>query len=113
MIGGLLAALALFVWVDGAEAKGRNVQELLDLCKQRPDSYGYAICLNYIAGIGDVMGATAQVIDDFRPLGMCGEPTYGALVQAFVNWAEKHPEQWKTDPGVGVMVALRETFPCE
>jgi hypothetical protein len=45
--------------------------------------------------------------------GQCSEgATYGAARQAFVNWAEKHPEQWSKPMIVGVIEALNETWPC-
>ncbi len=38
---------------------------------------------------------------------------YGAMVQTFRNWAEKHPEKWGARRYMGVMLALRETWPCK
>jgi hypothetical protein len=35
------------------------------------------------------------------------------MVQAFLNWAEKHPEAWSYNQIRGVILALGETWPCK
>jgi hypothetical protein len=78
----------------------------------------------YAAGIGDVMSLAGQdllhssdriVREELVDLSMCPNNgyTYGALKQAFVNWAEKHPEKWTEFADLGVIIALRETWPCQ
>jgi hypothetical protein len=47
-----------------------------------------------------------------KPFACCGEASPGARVQAFVNWAKTHPENWSGSPVVAVVEALRETWPC-
>ena len=39
--------------------------------------------------------------------------TRGAMLQAFLIWAEKHPEKWSHYNGTGVLEALHETWPCK
>jgi hypothetical protein len=96
-----------------------NVQTLLRDCKQPEDS-GYGIfCLGFISGIGGTMQAVGEAerrvnAPSFRQLGICstGKISNGAMVQAFINWAEKNPQQWQKEQWAGVVVALRETWPC-
>ena len=38
--------------------------------------------------------------------------TTGAMVQAFKNWAQKHPADWSTLAHDGVFDAIKETWPC-
>jgi len=45
-------------------------------------------------------------------LALCGAPSHGAMIQAFINWAEKNPQQWATGKTAGVMLALQESWPC-
>jgi hypothetical protein len=39
-------------------------------------------------------------------LGICGSATLGAYRQAFINWAEQHPEQWASAMGFGRALEL-------
>ena len=51
-----------------------------------------------------------------RALFLCADPlpTFGAIIQAFVKWAENHPEAWSGAPRqLGVMAALQKTWPCK
>jgi hypothetical protein len=57
------------------------------------------ICIGYVGGVGDHMSLIGEARDkrpDLRQvlhaLSICGKPTYGSMIQAFTNWAEKHPE---------------------
>ena len=49
----------------------------------------------------------------FGPLGICSTPISGADVrEAFVNWAEKHPDKWSARMPQSAMSALQATWPC-
>jgi hypothetical protein len=37
--------------------------------------------------------------------------SFGAMIQVFINWAQKHPEQWSSPREFGVVQALKETWP--
>jgi hypothetical protein len=103
-----------------------NVQLLLDRCKNRDKPMEQSFCIGYINGVGDMMGINgmlhvdptpaAKLAEELIPFSMCSTeqnlPSVGAQVQAFVNWATKHPEKWTSEPYVGVISALRETWPC-
>jgi hypothetical protein len=68
-------------------------------------------CLGYISGIGDYMKGLG--LSGNASMGICGNVTYGASVQAFMNWANAHPERWTENRLVGVATALRQTWPCK
>jgi hypothetical protein len=83
-------------------------------------------CLGYIEAVGQLMvtngyertkisGVKAsQYLTDTAlcqaPSG--GVPSGAALIQAFVNWSDKHPEHWADHTLIGVLLALRSTWPC-
>ena len=101
---------------DSAPEKGSTVQDLYNACKS---SMGAAqlICEQYIAGVMDVMSLVGGV-DQGKVgsmMGMCvGNEyvSYQAARQAFVNWAEKHPKEWNKGRDFGVMITMREMWPC-
>jgi hypothetical protein len=107
-----------------------NVQALLNSCNAPDTSSEFAFCTGYITGMGDAMHtsgimlkslyelkqlnentATAKVL---TPLSICSSTdiSHGAMVQAFKNWATRHPENWGMEIEIGVMAALCETWPC-
>lgn len=98
-----------------------DVQALLIKCNAESSSLDVVLCLGRISGMSDLMGFNGYLLksgrgsEPLRQFSTCpGDPipTYGADVQAFKNWAQKHPEHW-TDPDIlGVIAALRETWPC-
>ena len=109
----VIAALAFSVSAH-ADNQHLNVQSLYLACK---DSNGPTamLCSGYVGGIGEMMHALGtQIPDDpkLRIFGICGTMSHGAMVQAFVNWADKHPERWADVGVLGVMSALIETWPC-
>jgi hypothetical protein len=97
-----------------ADSLGSTVQSLRDMCKS-DDADERALCVGFIAGVGDYMRVVSATSLDQRlssQLGLCGWATHGAMLQAFMNWSDKHPEQWSNSSEIGVGMALRETWPC-
>jgi hypothetical protein len=113
-----LAFAIVFVSMAKAHADDHNVQSLYNLCKATTDDARYTLCIGYISGIGDIMQTNSvmhpRAAVDPAPLDerLCGQPSYGAQVQAFKNWAEKHPQQWQAPRQLGVISALSGTWPC-
>jgi hypothetical protein len=111
----LLAAAILTFGVFSANADDRNVQWLYESCKMQ-DSDRHGICVGYIAGIGDLMhafGNYSQSQDvNVRAFSICGNASYGAMVQAFVDWAAANPQKWSENYLFGVAEALRVNWPC-
>lgn len=117
-----LAVLALIVaglFPSSTVAQEQNVQTLLDNCNST-DAKQFMYCLGYIGGASDVMVLNGGIlknnpsIDILKRFAMCPPSaiTYGASRQAFVNWAKNHPEAWTQSMALGVVVALRDVWPC-
>jgi hypothetical protein len=83
--------------------------------------------LGYVGGTAhalDVIGQAAEAVARYygnnevgnalASMGSCSEATtIGAYKQAFINWAERHPEQWNSHMGYGVTIALQQSWPCD
>jgi hypothetical protein len=69
------------------------------------------VSANLVTGIAEMMLKLGRDHPD-DPHGICGELTRGALVQTFVNWAEKHPEERGSSDHFGVLTALAEGWHC-
>jgi hypothetical protein len=108
-----------------------TVQDLLFWCKQQCSSTIKSCidqwrCFGFIQGTLDHMyfiGLEYKEMKDKPDLAV-GElrsfcvrtdtvPTNGAALQAFLNWAEKHPENWNWNASIGVNQVLNETWPCD
>jgi hypothetical protein len=87
----LIAAVMLSFWLfpTFADTPYRTVQDLYQMCK---DSEKDFICIGYISGVGDLMQAIGVEHPDLQAFAMYGKPSYGAMEQAFKNWAEKTPD---------------------
>jgi hypothetical protein len=112
-----IVALALLIALGSGSAVAQSVEQFSTIqqvsawCKQSWGSYERAACITYIKGITDVaamLGGTAA-----KSLGACGERTYAASIQAFVSWADAHPEHGDKLAAMGVMAALIEKWPCK
>jgi Ssp1 endopeptidase immunity protein Rap1a len=106
-----------------AEKSKLDVQELLEKCDSPGGSETAWYCVGYIGGVSDMMGLNGGARSAFDKeasatlsrMAMCWEggfPSFGARMQAFTNWAKKHPEEWGDPQLQGVVKAMRETWPC-
>src|SRR5215471_16974193 len=111
--GALFCAQALLslVMASAGAAGTDTIQELHDWFKEPHNSPRSGYCLGYVTGIAEMMLKLGRDHPD-DPHGICGEPTRGALVQTFVNWAEKHPQEWGSSDHFGLLTALAETWHC-
>jgi hypothetical protein len=94
----------------------QTVQGLYQYCKSPEGSPLAALCLGYITGVGDSMqllGFGVERAPATAAFAICDKPSYGAMVQAFTNWAEQNPRERETNRIVGVMTALRTNWPCK
>lgn len=115
-----LAVSFLLIGTGDSFAQFKNVQAQLNECKDT-ESGLYAVCLGEIAGISSVMLLNAGIlkgagIGKTKVPVMCTvgqSPSYGAMIQVFINWAERHPEHWDMSPQIGIMLALEDTWPCD
>jgi hypothetical protein len=118
-LGGGIFGAALFLLLTAWNAKAadpiesaQTVQGLYGDCKDAtmPSVRG-AYCYGYIAGVGDLL-KTLGDIPETKGVGVCGDVSYGAAVQAFNNYAAAHPEEWSLNRLVGVTKALQRLWPC-
>jgi len=97
-----------------AQASDPNsTNRMLELCTGE----GYPYCAGFISGTAIVMeqvGISAS--GPFRgAFGMCVSTPYPSgidEVQAFVNWAQRHPQFGEMPMANGVMTALASSWPC-
>jgi hypothetical protein len=96
----------------------QDVQQLYGQCKNIGD-IDQMFCSGYIAGVTEQMTANGFMLNKNdktldRSLFLCAPPstTLGAMVQAFVKWAENYPQGWGFPRQIGVMTALQKTWPC-
>ncbi|UVK44848.1 hypothetical protein BPNPMPFG_000313 [Mesorhizobium sp. AR07] len=109
---------ALFAHQANAADAIENVQSLLGACKAGYGTFGNGYCLGYVGGFADAM-VDNELAAKQAGLGRLGvicvsdpSPTYGAYVQAFVNWAQAHPANWQESKSNGVLEGLSQTWPC-
>jgi hypothetical protein len=72
-------------------------------------------CLGFIRGVGATMRVGRELLDHKEEtLSWCHseEVSNAQMLQAFKNWHDMHPESWKFNAEVGVMLALAQTWPC-
>jgi hypothetical protein len=124
-VGALFGVAAIPISTNAEDAKqiSNTIQELYQQCKsdKGPDR---VLCLGFIAGSVAQMEFIATAAEKMDTPGdrlfllaatkFCSGETssLGAMRQAFINWAEKHPEAWSMFNGYGVNAALHETWPC-
>lgn len=100
-------------------AKGDTVLGLLEECRVTnptvlKEMFGQIRCQGYIAGLRDALLAKGIVTYGSQGFGVCNVPRnlpVDAFVQIFVNWAQKHPEEWSEHMSHAV-TALVEQWPC-
>lgn len=81
-----------------------TVQDLYQECRATgagAEAFKLGLCTGYIAGVGDMYLASCRRVI-----------SYGAMVQAFENWAPAHPQDWSKPQAEGVMAALSSVWSC-
>ncbi len=133
MVSGNIVRAAVFAILltplsSVAEQSKRDVQDLPRMCKTPVGGAESTFCLAFIAGVAEQMIFTGELASLHRKeggltderdrkllslLSACTSASFGAMVQAFTNWAERHPEEWTTCRQIGVVKALSERWPCK
>jgi len=90
--------IALAILMTAAPARAEKTGELYTACTSK-DPAQEEFCLGFLAG-------------SVHWLSCEGNPTYGALEQAFKNWAAKHPETWGFPAWLGVSLAISPVWHC-
>ena len=112
-------AIAITPFSSLAQATGDStVQSLLSDCEAPSGSFDSAYCLGVIQGTRNVMGVLCYEIQQGNAgnSALAADVSYitlGAARQAFTNWAKDNPQQWDIHGNLGVIMALRNTFPCD
>lgn len=127
----LLAGLMFFAPATNAATATtdpNSVQFLYSACKSNADADSN-YCLGFIEGVGQMMAVNSENLSvasnekvangwikktsiclEGKPLGAW--PSGGAMEQAFINWAQQHPEHWADGALSWVVVAMGSTWPC-
>lgn len=99
-----------------AEQPGTSIEALYRDCNAKESSPAWAFCAGYIAAQAESMIVLGQAGESEKPFGICPAPGISvsgrAAIQAFKNWAEKHPERWGQVRHLGVAFALGDDWPC-
>ena len=130
VFGSVLLLTQLPAQADQDGLAGFTVQALRGFCSaDLTKTILGSFCFGFIEGAGQILavnGSEAQNIGKsdpeavkyFNRNSICGGPgvgvpSGGAMVQAYMNWSQKHPEEWAVDALVGVQRALVATWPCQ
>jgi len=92
-----------------------SIQLMYERCKGEMAGERGHYCLGYVEGVAQVMiiiGALGRDEFSMCPRPPVGLPSGAAMIQAFMNWAEKHLEHWSEMEVVGVSLALSSSWPC-
>src|SRR5215510_5540275 len=100
-----------------------NVQELYKQCKGRKGSLDEIFCLEFVSGVSRQVFTNGLALKDFKDPpdlitmsipSACPKSfvSNGAMVEAFSEWANQHIEKWSASAQIGVMQAMRDTWPC-
>lgn len=114
--------------VNAQTDRNDTVEFLYQACKAYVAGGTPSYCLGYIYGVGQLMSVNGDEIQRHPPsdartrlyltgFGLCTglsvpSPSAAAMIQAFLNWAARHPEKWADHTLSGVETALVETWPC-
>src|SRR5215510_9157346 len=102
--------------------KSWNVQELFKQCNYK-GSLDEIFCLEFVSGVARQVftnGLALKDIKDPPDLNTMSIPSAcprsfvsnDAMVEAFSEWANQHIEKWSASAQIGVMQAMRDTWPC-
>jgi hypothetical protein len=91
-----------------------TTQDLYRACQAPQGRTDYGFCLGYIVAAGNLMALNSiQGPNKFTICPADRRPPSGeAMIQAFSNWAQAHPQEWSDDSLIGLTLALQATWPC-
>jgi hypothetical protein len=101
--------------VVSAEDASNDIQELLFDCESA-DSLDFGICIGVMKGVSGVADLNCEALRKGARADIWAaetdDVTFGAMKQAFINWAKANPDMWSYDGSWGATVAISNTFPC-
>ena len=100
-----------------------DVQELYKQCKGRKGSLEEIFCLEFVSAVARQLFTNGLALKDIKDPpdlmtmsipSACPKSSVSndAIVQAFSEWANEHIEKWSAGAQIGVMQAMRDTWPC-
>src|SRR5215475_10295376 len=100
-----------------------DVQKLYKQCRGRKGSLDEIFCLEFVSAVARQVftnGLALKSIKDPPDLMTISIPSAcpksfvsnDAMVEAFSEWANQHIEKWSASAQIGVMQAMRDTWPC-
>ncbi len=119
----VLLAVLIVAPVRASEPKFETVGELQKECRGDPVDVAY--CYGLIGGIATMLfmngekkyinRVDANKAADLTACIPASHATFesAALVQSFLNWADRHPGALATRAQLGVVAAIREAWPCD
>ena len=104
------------------EKTERDVQDLYKQCTYK-GSLDEIFCLEFVSGVARQVFTNGLALKDIKdsPDLMTMSISYAcpkssvsndAMVEAFSEWANQHLEKWSASAEIGVMQAMRDTWPC-
>ena len=99
-----------------------DVQELYKQCTGRKGSLDEVFCLEFVSGVARQVFTNGLALKDIKDPpdlttmipSACPKSfvSNDAMVEAFSEWANQHIEKWSASAQIGVMQAMRDTWPC-
>ena len=98
-----------------------NVQDLYKQCKYK-GSLDEIFCLEFVSSVARQIFTNGLALKDIKDLPdlmtmsirACPKSfvSNDAIVEAFNEWTNQHLEKWSASARIGVMQAMRDTWPC-
>jgi hypothetical protein len=99
-----------------------NVQDLYKQCKYK-GSLDEIFCLEFVSSVARQIFTNGLALKDIKDLpdlmtmsipSACPKSfvSNDAIVEAFNEWTNQHLEKWSASARIGVMQAMRDTWPC-
>jgi hypothetical protein len=122
LVAALFASLTNTVLTFAAE---QTVEDLYNDCTEKRTYADQGFCMGFVSGVARQTFINGSALKKFQkddstlglimaPISACGDSfvSNAATVQVFINWAKDHPDRWNQPAGLGVMQAIRDTWPC-
>jgi Rap1a immunity proteins len=123
LMGAALSTIAPVPTFAEFEKTSWDVQELYKQCKGRQGSLDEIFCLEFVSAVARQVFRNGLALKDIKEpsdLMTMSVPfacpksfvSNDAMVEAFSEWANEHIEKWSANAQIGVMHAMRDTWPC-
>lgn len=117
----VLATIGLIASSPVSAAEAFNVKNLLRACQSEETSdAAWFYCSGVIGGVATTLQLQGEMDKSkglpASQLSVCFEkgnpPTRSEMAQLFVAWGKQHPEASDNQDALGVIIALKEAYPC-